>query len=329
MYQFRNVNDAFHTIVEDIHNGEIDAYRVDTRNGGALQVSEPMLWCYTNPWERVLFNEARNANPFFHVYEAMWMLAGEEELLSLPHYCARMATFSDDGVTLNDAYGYRWSYKFGLDQLECLITILKREPETRRAVLAIWHPDDLEDITCDPNIRAVPCNTHVYFRRNSGSLDMTVCNRSNDLLWGAFGANAVHFSFLQEYLCQHLDCNVGVFYTMSNNLHAYEDLWKPEKWLDVSRSEYGKAARLFVEGEHTDEFDREVREFVIHPVEALCTNSFLCQVAQPMVRAWEHHKKRRYLEAFSELNGMLDCDWKRAAWKWLDRAERKWSCDDK
>ena len=35
----------------------------------------------------------------------------------------------------------------------------------------------------------VPCNTHAYFAINAeGSLDLTVCNRSNDLVWGCLGA---------------------------------------------------------------------------------------------------------------------------------------------
>ena len=31
-------------------------------------------------------------------------------------------------------------------------------------------------------------------------LCMTVCNRSNDMLWGAYGANVVHMSMLQEFV---------------------------------------------------------------------------------------------------------------------------------
>jgi hypothetical protein len=53
-------------------------------------------------------------------------------------------------------------------------------------------------------------------------LDLTVCCRSNDAIWGAHGANAVHFSVLQEYLAARIGVGVGTMYQWSNNYHAYE-----------------------------------------------------------------------------------------------------------
>jgi hypothetical protein len=74
-----------------------------------------------------------------------------------------------------------------------------------------------------------PCNTHAYLRVrevdgvfNSLVLDMTVCCRSNDIVLGAYGANAVHFSFLQEYLAAMIGVHVGTYYQISNNYHVYE-----------------------------------------------------------------------------------------------------------
>jgi thymidylate synthase len=54
-------------------------------------------------------------------------------------------------------------------------------------------------------------------------LDLTVLCRSNDVVWGAYGANAVHFSVLQEYLAGRIGVDVGVMYQFSNNYHGYVD----------------------------------------------------------------------------------------------------------
>ena len=50
----------------------------------------------------------------------------------------------------------------------------------------------------------IPCNTAIYFKVREGKLNMTVSNRSNDVIWGTFGANVVHMSILQEYVAYFL-----------------------------------------------------------------------------------------------------------------------------
>src|SRR5258708_35739439 len=99
----RNVNTAFIQLIPRFLPGtawEGCPTRLDqTRNGKCLVVDEPVLISYTHPKERVLFNPVRDANPFFHLYESLWMLAGRNDLKSLAYYCSRMKEFSDDGKT--------------------------------------------------------------------------------------------------------------------------------------------------------------------------------------------------------------------------------------
>ena len=172
--------------------------RRESRNGPVLQLMGPTVLCYERPLERVLFWPQRDANPFFHLMEALWMLAGRNDVEFVKRYASRMGDYSDDGVTLNGAYGHRWRRRFGVDQLRCVATNLQRNPECRRQVVSMW---DTEWDVLNQDSKDVPCNTHAYFSRDeSGALDMTVCNRSNDLVWGCLGANAVHFSFLLEYM---------------------------------------------------------------------------------------------------------------------------------
>jgi len=52
-------------------------------------------------------------------------------------------------------------------------------------------------------------------------LDMTVFNRSNDIIWGCYGANAVHFSMLQEVMAAWVGVPVGCYWQISDNWHAY------------------------------------------------------------------------------------------------------------
>ena len=50
-----------------------------TRNGVVLAMPGLVTWTLTQPQHRVLSIRPR-ANPFFHLYEAVWMLAGQNEV---------------------------------------------------------------------------------------------------------------------------------------------------------------------------------------------------------------------------------------------------------
>lgn len=189
-----------------------------TRGGLVLGLDSPITWGLTDPMNRVLHLRPK-ANPFFHLFEAMWMLAGRDLVHPLCHFIPSMKDFTDDGIHVAGAYGARW---FEDRQLPRVINHLIAHPETRRAVLAHWSQYTDLDVV-ENGGKDVPCNTHILFARRPGHLDMTVCNRSNDLLWGAMGANVVHFSFLHEYVAEQVGTGLGTFWTFSNNLHMYVD----------------------------------------------------------------------------------------------------------
>src|SRR5690606_34526281 len=149
----------------------------------------------------------RGANPFFHLFESLWMLSGRNDLPWLAQFNKQMATYSDDGgKTQPAAYGFRWREYFGYDQISELVDHLARDPKSRRAVIGMWDPWGIHqtaegqyamngDLLSAQDSKDVPCNTHCYFQLRTTEagtqLDMTVTCRSNDALWGAHGANAV------------------------------------------------------------------------------------------------------------------------------------------
>lgn len=180
----------------------------------------PVSTVFRYPWERVIFHSSRDANPFFHLYESLWMLTGRNDVATLARYVKRMQTFSDDGTTLHGAYGHRWMYP--VDQLSTIILQLKANPEDRRNVLQMW--DASRDLGRQG--KDLPCNLMATFQISPvGCLDMVVFCRSNDIIWGAYGANAVHFSMLQEYVATGIGVPVGTYTQISVNFHAYRELF--------------------------------------------------------------------------------------------------------
>jgi len=183
----------------------------------------PVTTVYEHPEERVVFHEARDYNVAFVLYEALWMLAGRQDVAPLLRYVKDFDKYSDDGKTLHGAYGYRWLHTGVKDQLAIIADRLRRDPLDRRAVLQIW--DSRQDLGV--NSKDIPCNLTVTFQTDhNGHLDMVVFCRSNDMIWGAYYANAFHFSLLQEYMSRWIGCPVGTYTQISVNYHAYLDILK-------------------------------------------------------------------------------------------------------
>ena len=189
----RNVHAALPEAISLLHHY---GKQQETRNGTALVCSHPVTTMYMQPEERVLFWPERDANPFFHFYEGLWMLGGRNDVASLTRFVKRMSEFSDNGTTFHGAYGHRWRKHFGLDQLQMIISHFRNDPLCRRQVLQMWDP------RCDLVLpgKDIPCNLEAHFLVRDSQLDMLVSNRSNDIIWGTYGANAVHFSMLQEFV---------------------------------------------------------------------------------------------------------------------------------
>jgi len=218
-----NVNHALPQGLGYLRN---EGVKEQSRNGAVLVGPEPVCTVYHNPTQRVLFSAIRDANPFFHLMESLWMLAGRDDVEFVNYYAGSMKQFSDDGETLHGAYGYRWRHALGYDQISHIIAELKQNPTTRRCVLQMWDAGGggMDDMYKAMNGgKDVPCNTHVYFDTIGGPLNMTVCCRSNDVVWGAYGANVVHFSMLQEYVARSANLKIGVYRQISNNYHVYAE----------------------------------------------------------------------------------------------------------
>jgi thymidylate synthase len=194
-----------------------------SRNGDVLVAPYPVTSEYDFSNERVVFWPERDANPWLHLYEALFMIAGRNDIAPLMRFSKNFANYSDDGRTQPGAYGYRWRRAFNRDQLPIIARRLRENPDDRRCVLQMWHSTfDLDTLSKD-----VPCNLVVTFQRDfNGHLDMTVFCRSNDIIWGCFGANVVHFSMLQEYMSAWIGCPIGIYRQVSVNWHAYLEPFK-------------------------------------------------------------------------------------------------------
>lgn len=347
----RNINHALPQGISLVHEMGV---REASRNGDVLRMPMPVATVYSRPNERVCLHDWRDANPFFHLVEAMWMLAGRDDLKQLTPYVPRMSDFSDDGGrTQPGAYGKRWRSHHSLgsrrslwpDQLDWVVQRLWHNPNDRRTVIQMWDP--LVDIAAaDADGKDVPCNITALPWAQGGKLNLTVFCRSNDMMLGAYGANVVHFSFLLEYLAGRVGLPVGKYWQVSNNFHAYVEnagdpkaCW-PSDWGSYDPYTSGEVSHypMFKDFDVTTTDaarDKVIKEdlqllFEHGPFEAATKARwpFIARVVVPMMLAHRHFKtgkgEDRFTGALDILQQVVASDWRRAGREWIERRHAKW-----
>lgn len=101
-----------------------------------------------------------------------------------------------------------------INQIEKIIQQLKDCGHTRRANAITWQP------WFDADHNDPPCLQSLWFRVESGKLNMNVRFRSNDLLKAAF-MNMIALTELQKLVANEVGVEVGEYVHLSDSMHIY------------------------------------------------------------------------------------------------------------
>jgi thymidylate synthase len=285
----------------------------ESRNGPVITSLDPVFLQIQFPKQRVLFDSIRNCNPFFHVMEFVWMMAGENDVRWIEQFNHGFRNYCDPGTDIiHGAYGHRWLKHFGKNQIQIVADMLRTDPTTRRAVISMWDPrGDLS-----PHFD-LPCNTQIMFRVVDEQLDMTVINRSNDLIWGMLGANAVHMTYLHELIAFMSGLEMGIYKVFTNNLHIYTEMPKfKEIWAtivqdDPYRTRALKTLDLLQPGEKYEDLVEDCVELIKDPIPRLNT-VWAKTVAWPMRMAYQDRLSggdgKFYIEIIKAEDWRLACE---------------------
>lgn len=304
---------------------------IESRVGKTIEIACPVTSVNEKPWQRVLLNKDRDANPFFHLFESLWILRGRDDVRFLTEFNKRMVEYSDNGETFNAPYGYRLRYAFEIDQLEEVVKLLQKDLNSRRAVCQLWDPKDLTKNSLDK-----ACNMSIVFSVRDNRLNMIVYNRSNDIIWGLYGANFVQFSMIQEYVAAKLNLDIGVYTHVSNSYHVYTDGPGGEVFNKLKNQYFS----LEVEGGYYDnfnfnlikithheinEFEQDLRAFFIYyDLDGLDNivgrpwkSQFFKEVVSPMLHTYVEYKFKgsNISRCLSDIKAE---DWRKGAKIWLE-----------
>lgn len=128
-----------------------------------------------------------------------------------PLYGFQLRHFGADYKTCNDDYAGQ-----GVDQLKNLIDGLREDPRSRRHVVSMWNPVDLNKMCL------TPCHSFFQMYVDDNGLSCLLYQRSADLGLGV-PFNVASYSILTRIIAKCLDMPAYKFIHQIGDAHIYED----------------------------------------------------------------------------------------------------------
>ena len=186
----------------------------DSRDGMVIGEVINAISVIEDPTKNVLLSPIRKLSMRYAVGEFLWYLSGSNKLKEISKYTKNWERFSDDGENLNSCYGWCIKHKFGFDQYEYVKELLKKDRNTRQAVIHIKEPSNKSS-------KDINCTVCLQFFIRENKLYLTTYMRSCDL-WYGFPYDVFNFCNLQVLLSMELGVELGTYTHICGSLHLYE-----------------------------------------------------------------------------------------------------------
>ncbi len=216
---FDSFTDCYTSLIEEVYRKP--EYESAPR-GHKIKEVLGASFTLTNPRCRIPYVVGRKFSVSYMVAELIWYLSGNNKTSWISNYSKFWESISDDGITANSAYGarlFKTNEKIAggrYKQIDYVIDELRRDPDSRRAIMHLRVPDDSIDAKLD-----VPCTLALQFFIRDNKLHQVAMMRSSDLIFGiAYDIPA--FTVFQELLANELGVDLGTYTHVSSSLHIYE-----------------------------------------------------------------------------------------------------------
>jgi thymidylate synthase len=211
---FPSFQEAYVTVLREVHDRP---QFVNAPRGNAARERLNVSFAVQNPQDRMVYLPARRINIVFCFAEALWYLWGRDDLEMISYYAPRMKAFSADGKTLTGtAYGPKLfrPAEGGLSQWQRIVDLLAEDPESKRAVAALFHSGEpLHGGNPD-----VSCTLGLQYLLRDGRLHLACYMRGNDALLG-LACDVFSFTLIQEFTAHHLGVDLGTYTHHAGSMH--------------------------------------------------------------------------------------------------------------
>jgi len=161
----------------------------------------------------------RKMFPSSALAEILWTIQGTRDPAWINEHTKMWELWTEEDGTIPTAYGYRWRFAFGRDQLVTAMEALEKDPSSRQVNVFAWHPG--EDGNGAPNQpKNIPCILGFTVNVINGALNMSVYLRSSDTIVG-LPYDYMAFGFLMHFMCNQLKARPGVLCMHLAHAHYY------------------------------------------------------------------------------------------------------------
>jgi thymidylate synthase len=156
------------------------------------------------------------------IYELLWFLRGDTNIKYLnEHGVTIWDEWADEKGNLGRVYGAQWRDWHGangvrVDQIDNLISQIKKNPDSRRLIVSAWNPAEIEKMALPP------CHVLFQFYVRDGELSCQLYQRSCDLFLGV-PFNIASYALLTMMVAQVVDLVPGDFVHTFGDLHLYNN----------------------------------------------------------------------------------------------------------
>jgi len=156
------------------------------------------------------------------IYELLWFLRGDTNIKYLnDHGVTIWDEWADEHGNLGRVYGAQWRDWHGengvrVDQIENLISQIKKNPDSRRLIVSAWNPAEIEKMALPP------CHVLFQFYVQGGDLSCQLYQRSADLFLGV-PFNIASYALLTMMVAQICGLTSGDFVHTFGDLHLYQN----------------------------------------------------------------------------------------------------------
>lgn len=214
VFQGKTVDNVWVQAFKKLATQAQDGFGASSRDGDVVGEICDTVFCVDDPTRNIVSNPVRKMPMRYAVGELAWYLSGSNKVKDISRFAKKWVEISDDGETNNSAYGYRIFSKFGFDQWEHVKALLKKDPNSRQAVIHI------KDANNFPT-KDVPCTVYLQFFIRDGKLNLSVHMRSNDI-WMGVPYDMFSFCFLQMMMAMELGVEIGQYTHYAGSLHLYK-----------------------------------------------------------------------------------------------------------
>lgn len=191
----------------------------ESRNGKTKELLGVTM-TLVDPGVNFLRNERRALSPYYAAAEVLWYMSGVSDVDFISKFAPQYAHFAESDGKAYGAYGGRIFGEF--DQLRAVVDLLKRDPDTRQAVVQFWRASDLQSAG---SVKDVPCTLNWQFAIRDGELHMFVDMRSNDA-WLGMPYDVFWNTTAMRIIANELGVRMGTYTHHVRSMHLYEKHWK-------------------------------------------------------------------------------------------------------